>query len=279
MNAPVQNTLITAQISQLSAVLGLHNVDPAELEQTLIQTAFKSTTQITREQMGALLIVASQYKLNPWTKEIYAFPDKSKGIIPVVGVDGWSRIINSNPNLNGIEFVFSDNMVRMNKAKVDCPEWVDCLIYRKDRDRPTVVREYLDEVYREPMGQNSFAGPWQSHPKRFLRHKALIQCARLAFGFVGIYDQDEAERINESGQPVKDVTPNIPKGYQEFEDQHLTNMRALAMEGSEALQTGYGELPKGECKKHFWSIHSVSLKEAAQRADQPQGEVYEHSPA
>lgn len=279
MNAPAQTNLITAQISQLSAVLGLHNVDPAELEQTLIQTAFKSSTQITREQMGALLIVASQYKLNPWTKEIYAFPDKSKGIIPVVGVDGWSRIINSNPNLNGIEFVFSDNMVRMNKAKVDCPEWVDCLIYRKDRDRPTVVREYLDEVYREPMGQNSFAGPWQSHPKRFLRHKALIQCARLAFGFVGIYDQDEAERINESGQPVKDVTPNIPEGYQEFEDQHLNNMRALAMEGSEALQTGYAELPKGECKKFFWSIHSVSLKEAAQRADQPQGEVYEHSPA
>ena len=203
MNAPVQNTLITAQISQLSAVLGLHNVDPAELEQTLIQTAFKSTTQITREQMGALLIVASQYKLNPWTKEIYAFTDKSKGIIPVVGVDGWSRIINSNPNLNGIEFVFSDSMVRMNKAKVDCPEWVDCLIYRKDRDRPTVVREYLDEVYREPMGQNSFAGPWQSHPKRFLRHKALIQCARLAFGFVGIYDQDEAERINESGNLLR----------------------------------------------------------------------------
>jgi len=28
-----------------------------------------------------------------------------------------------------------------------------------------------------------------------LRHKALIQAARLAFGFSGIYDQDEAERI------------------------------------------------------------------------------------
>jgi hypothetical protein len=30
-----------------------------------------------------------------------------------------------------------------------------------------------------------------------LRHKAMIQCARLAFGFGGIYDQDEAERIAE----------------------------------------------------------------------------------
>jgi predicted transcriptional regulator len=30
-----------------------------------------------------------------------------------------------------------------------------------------------------------------------LRHKALIQCARLAFGYTGIFDQDEAERIAE----------------------------------------------------------------------------------
>ena len=282
MNAPVQPNLITAQISQLSSVLGLHNVDPAELEQTLIQTAFKSSTQITREQMGALLIVASQYKLNPWTKEIYAFPDKNKGIIPVVGVDGWSRIINSNPNLNGIEFVFSSNSVRMPKAKVDCPEWVDCLIYRKDRDRPTVVREYLDEVYREPMGVNAYAGPWQSHPKRFLRHKALIQCARLAFGFVGIYDQDEAERIQETStiKTVQGVDQDlVPAGFAEFEAQHLDLMRSLAMEGTEALQTGYAELPKSECKNHFWTVHSQSLKEAATRADQQQGAVYEHSPA
>ena len=30
----------------------------------------------------------------------------------------------------------------------------------------------------------------------------MIQCARLAFGFVGVFDQDEAERITE-----KDITP------------------------------------------------------------------------
>lgn len=282
MNAPVQNTLITTQITHVAETLGLANVNPQELKETLIQTAFRTETQATDAQMASLLIVAGQYKLNPWTKEIYAFPDKNKGIIPVVGVDGWSRIINGNSNFDGMEFKFSENMVRMEGAKVDAPEWVECVIYRKDRTHPTVVREYLSECYRPPFKSKTgyvVEGPWQSHPSRFLRHKATIQCARLAFGFVGIHDQDEAERIAESGQPVKDVTPNIPEGYQEFEDQHLNNMRALAMEGSEALQTGYVELPKGECKKHFWSIHSVSLKEAAQRADQPQGEVYEHSPA
>ena len=282
MNTPVQNTLITTQITHVAETLGLANVNPQELKETLIQTAFRTETQATDAQMASLLIVAGQYKLNPWTKEIYAFPDKNKGIIPVVGVDGWSRIINGNSNFDGMEFKFSENMVRMEGAKVDAPEWVECVIYRKDRTHPTVVREYLSECYRAPFESKTgyvVEGPWQSHPSRFLRHKATIQCARLAFGFVGIHDQDEAERIAESGQPVKDVTPNIPEGYQEFEDQHLNNMHALAMEGSEALQTGYVELPKGECKKHFWSIHSVSLKEAAQRADQPQGETYEHSPA
>jgi hypothetical protein len=34
-------------------------------------------------------------------------------------------------------------------------------------------------------------------PKRMHRHKSLIQGARVAFGFAGIYDEDEAHRIIE----------------------------------------------------------------------------------
>ncbi len=35
-------------------------------------------------------------------------------------------------------------------------------------------------------------------PQRMLRHKAMIQCARIAFGYGGIYDQDEGEKILEN---------------------------------------------------------------------------------
>ena len=170
----------------------------AELFNTLKATAFKG--QVTDAQMTALLIVANQYQLNPWTKEIYAFPDKQNGIVPVVGVDGWSRIINDNPQFDGMDFRRSDSMVTMNGAKSAAPEWMECIIYRKDRAHPTVVREYLDEVYRAPFKKSDgyqIDGPWQTHPKRFLRHKAMIQCSRIAFGYTGIYDQDEAERITE----------------------------------------------------------------------------------
>ena len=123
--------------------------------------------------------------------------------MPVVGVDGWSRIINQHQNFDGMEFRASDKLVEMPGAK-PCPEWMECVMHRKDRKHPTAIREYLDEVYREPFTGNkdgrgyTVNGPWQSHTKRFLRHKTMIQAARLVFGFGGIFDADEAERILES---------------------------------------------------------------------------------
>lgn len=56
------------------------------LPQTLMATAFKGQN-VTPEQMVALLVVANQYELNPWTNEIYAFPNK-RGDYPDCG-RGW----------------------------------------------------------------------------------------------------------------------------------------------------------------------------------------------
>lgn len=176
MSANVATIKPNSLHSRMAARFG---VDEAEMMQTLKATAFKG--QVSDAQMQALLIVADQYGLNPWTKEIYAFPDKG-GIVPVVGVDGWSRIINENSQFDGMDF------------EQDA-ESCTCIIYRKDRGHPIKVTEWLSECKRDTQ-------PWKSHPKRMLRHKAMIQCARLAFGYTGIYDEDEAQRIVE-----KDVTP------------------------------------------------------------------------
>ncbi|EFX27773.1 phage recombination protein Bet, partial [Escherichia coli O55:H7 str. USDA 5905] len=49
----------------------------------------------------------------------------------------------------------------------------------------------------------------------------MIQCARLAFGFAGIYDKDEAERIVENTaytterQLERDITPVNDETMQE----------------------------------------------------------------
>lgn len=170
------SNIVLVQATKLAQSLGMDG-DGSDLVATLKATAFKG--QVTDAQMAALLIVANQYGLSPWTKEIYAFPDKNNGIVPVVGVDGWARIINSHPQYDGVEFEQDGD---------SCT----CILYRKDRGHPTRVTEYMVECRRANVG------PWTSHPYRMLRHKAMIQCARLAFGFVGIYEQDEAERIVES---------------------------------------------------------------------------------
>ena len=186
------------QQSILTKFASTYSLAPAKMLSTLKATAFKlrDGSAPSDEQMMALLVVADQYGLNPFTKEIYAFPDKG-GIVPVVGVDGWSRIINSNDAFDGMDFNYSENTIsNLPGQKHEAPEWCECVIYRKDRANPITVREYLDEVYQPPRG--SYDGPWQTHTRRFMRHKAMIQCARLAFGFVGIYDQDEAERIVEA---------------------------------------------------------------------------------
>jgi phage recombination protein Bet len=194
----MSNNLITQQVDKLASSFGL--VPNPELYQVLKATAFKSKDGVSDDQLSALLIVANQYGLNPWTKEIYAYPDKNNGIVPVVGVDGWSRIINNNQMLDGISFTYSDETVT-HKGKT-CHVWIDCIIHRKDRQHPIVVRELFEEVVRNA----SFATPWDTHPNRMHRHKVLIQCARLAFGFGGIYDTDEAERIIEA-TPEKAIDP------------------------------------------------------------------------
>lgn len=174
--------------------------DGSGLIEVLKNTAFRGN--VNDDQMAALLIIANQYKLNPWAREIYAFPAKGGGITPIVGIDGWSRIINEHPQFDGILFE-QDN------------ESCTCTIYRKDRNHPTVITEYLSEC-------KGNTEPWNKFPKRMLRHKAMMQCARVAFGFAGIYDQDDAEFIaaQEAKEEMVNVTPQQATYGGITQDQH-----------------------------------------------------------
>ncbi|WON77543.1 phage recombination protein Bet [Serratia sp. UGAL515B_01] len=206
-------TALVTMAGKLAERLGMDA--GSDLVGVLKATAFSG--EATDAQFTALLIVANQYGLNPFTKEIYAFPDKQNGIVPVVGVDGWARIINEHPQFDGMEFVQD-------------AESCTCKVYRKDRNHPISVTEWMDECKREAFKSKSgyeVKGPWQSHPKRMLRHKAMIQCARLAFGFAGIYDKDEAER-------VISATTNEP-----WSDMHgeQSNERDISPASSETLQS------------------------------------------
>ena len=201
--------------------------DPAELVSTLKATAFKGN--VSDAQFNALLIVATQYSLNPFTSEIYAFPSNG-GITPVVGVDGWARIINGNPQFDGMTF------------EQDA-EFCTCKIYRKDRSHPIAVTEFMDECKRTTQ-------PWKSHPRRMLRHKAMIQAARLAFGFAGIFDEDEAERIDNAKNNIAEGETNPFKGDTESESRAalIATGEAVAQRGTDELRGWFESISKEDRK-------------------------------
>jgi hypothetical protein len=172
-------------------------IEPATFLTTLKQTAFRQRSkngappvEVSNEQMAMLLHIAEKYDLDPFIRQLYAFPSEG-GIVPIVPVDGWIAMINRHPQFESME-IFTPEP----GATVD-DYWTACAIQRKDRKKPTKIEEWLKECYRD-------TDPWNSMPKRMLRHKAIIQCARIAFGYSGIFDPDEGERIFAN---AIDVTP------------------------------------------------------------------------
>ena len=185
-----QITALQPKQSALAVMAGKYNVEPAKLLETLKNTVFRGAST---DELLALVVVSNEYGLNPLTKEIYAFPAKGGGIVPVVSIDGWLRMMNDHPQFDGIDYEFEHD---------DAGKLISCtsIIYRKDRAHPTRVTEYLAECRRN-------TEPWKME-RRMLRHKATIQGARVAFGFSGITDEDEA-----AATPglERDVTPKAAR--------------------------------------------------------------------
>ena len=156
----------------------------------LIQSALSRLNIWTQADLERLLMLSERLGLDPLNNEIYATevtPEDGKKarIVFVVGVDGWSKIINSHPQFDGMKFVESA------PASDELPHYFECTIFRKDRKVATSVREYMYEAHTNQ-------GAWLTHPRRMLRHKAMVQCARICFGLSGIYEPDEAQRISQN---------------------------------------------------------------------------------
>ena len=77
-----------------------------------------------------------------------------------------------------------------------------------------------------------------------LRHKAMIQAARLAFGFTGIYDEDEAERIKDAGDGIKPEETSPFAGQTEHPERQslLAEAQAQAQRGTDDYRAWWQSL-------------------------------------
>ena len=153
------NGLIDKELARAAAGLG---IDEGELKAWIdLQIDVPAKTILT------ILRSMQNLHLDPLCDEI-AFTQYDDGQWQVfITIEGCSKLLNQHPQFNGLVFNQADTL------SDGVPEWMECTIYRKDREVPTTVREYLTEV----RGENPI---WQKMPRRMLRHRALQQCVRLA---------------------------------------------------------------------------------------------------
>jgi hypothetical protein len=200
---------------------------------SLTARAFGRLIVWSQADLERLLVTAERLRLDPLGGEIYALPRTSFGftdtstngpsnspVILALSIDGWSKVINAHPQFDGMSF--SESQAHQGGL----PLYLECTLYRKDRRVATSVREYMSEA-------NTESGAWLTHPRRMLRHKAMVQCARLSFGLGCLYEPDEADRVRDAvsggamGRNIKSSSdpgsekvdtparPNPPKGTEE----------------------------------------------------------------
>lgn len=147
-----------------------------EVDQTVIQLGLEKAELQAWVDLQAmtpalillsLLRMAKTYGLDPLKEEVALALYDDIHWQAFITVEGYSKILNHHPAFDGI--AFNESPEKANGI----PIWMECIIYRKDRSFPVVVREYFEEV----KGEQAI---WQKMPRRMLRHKVMQQCARLA---------------------------------------------------------------------------------------------------
>ena len=146
-------------------------------------------------EIMTFLMVANQYKLNPFLREIHGFVGKGGKVQVIVGIDGWIKMVNRRADYGGFDMLHKLDD-KGNLASITCR--------MKVRD-DSVAAGFRTVEMTEYMSECKMPGkePWEKWPARMLHHKAFIQAARYAFGVTEFMDEDEAERYDRE----IDVTP------------------------------------------------------------------------
>lgn len=179
--APPKTGGMSVLVTNMAQAYGMEPLQFRASLFNLILAQDKSGRQPSEAEVMVCLAVANEHKLNPFTKEIHFFRDRTGQLRPVVGVDGWVKLANKQPMMDGFDQEFgSDEQGRYCRT----------LLHRKDWGKPVVHVEYLNEAKRP-------TDPWKNQPNRMLGHRSYIQAVRKAFGFAGVMDEDDYERMVE----------------------------------------------------------------------------------
>ena len=159
---------VIKQVSPIAKALK-HAAQAIGVTPPSLTTWFSQYPQLSEVTQETCLRLIAEYRLNPRADEIDLVQFEAGHWQVFITVNGWAKLINAHPAFCGIEFSEASELHQ------GVPIWMGCTIYRTDRVKPIEIKEYFTEMKTEHAA-------WQQMPRRMLRHRAMQQCARLAFG-------------------------------------------------------------------------------------------------
>jgi phage recombination protein Bet len=181
----------------ISEIMALEANMPRESFLNTLKKTVMPSQNVSDEHVAAFLVLAHKYKLDPLSEQIHAFPSKG-GVKAMIGIDGWISIAQRQAHYDGFKHI--DRFDEKGKLVA-----VTAIVRRKDHSEPTEITEYMDECSRDTT-------PWKQFPKRMLRHKAIMQGIRMAFGISNLVDEDEAADIRREEGQMKNISPKEGSG-------------------------------------------------------------------
>lgn len=181
----------TTLIGRLAERLG---VEPGKLMGALRRIS-GNIRGVEDEDFMVMLLMAEKYQLDPIRREV-GLISTQQGPRPYVAFDGWLKVLTSHDDYltHDVAEVVTDG--RVVAATVS--------IRSKKRESlgagPFHHTEWMDECYVPPRnrsdGSGKVNGPWQSHPRRLLKEKAIMQGARFLWNLY-VPTEDEWQRMDD----------------------------------------------------------------------------------
>lgn len=198
-------TIDVASLPIVAEVAKAYGLTPAAFVAAFTELAMPHPH--TASEMIMCMLSARESKLNPLMREIFFKRTERGEIQGLVKVDGWIKICNSHPQYDGMEF----ETEKGEDGKISA---MTCLIWRKDRSRPTRIAEEFAECAR---GGGEI---WLTHPNRMMRNRTLSQCARVAFGISGIMEESEFSQWQAQerakGELTREPLPQTAAAHDDF---------------------------------------------------------------
>lgn len=147
----------------------------------------------TDVELDYFLAYTTSKGFDPFSKEVWFIKTKTytkkdgtkveAKVQIMTGIDGFFRKANENPNYDGCEHLYGP-LVEIkipNKPSILAPEWVESVVYRKDRKLPERRRAYWREFAQDLVSYYGNLTLWAQKPSLMLEKCADALALRKAF--------------------------------------------------------------------------------------------------